>query len=310
MTPQQIPNGLRNQLDRAGRCDGTGTGQTIAIIDTYDDPALVSSTNPNFVNSDLYRFDHNPSINLPDPPSFLKLDENGGTNYPVPDPSAGPQGSWAMEEALDVQWAHAIAPQANIILFEASSASDQDLITTAVNTARNWPGVTAVSMSFGRPEEGSGIELGVDIGENPTFTTPSGHVGVTFLSSTGDTGTPGGFPAYSPNVVAVGGTTLTVDGNGNWQSETGWSLNGGWGGGGGQSQFETEPSYQLGVQTSGMRQIPVSRSTPIPPRAWPSATRMIWAALLPGYKWAAPASRRLAGPVWWPSPTNYASPPA
>ena len=89
---------------------------------------------------------------------------------------------WSVEESLDVEWAHAIAPQANIILFEANSTSDSDLITTAVNTARNWPGVTAVTMSFGRSESSS------DASEETVFTTPSGHSGVTFLASTGDSG--------------------------------------------------------------------------------------------------------------------------
>ena len=82
------------------------------------------------------------------------------------------------------------------------------------------------------------------------FTTPVGHGGVTFLASTGDDGSPGSFPAYSPNVVAAGGTTLTLSGN-NYVSETGWSDSGG-----GQSVYESEPSYQHGVQTSNYRQIP------------------------------------------------------
>ena len=75
---------------------------------------------------------------------------------------------------------------------------------------------------------------------------------MTFLASTGRQRLPGGFPAFSPNVVAVGGTTLTINSTTYaWVSETGWS-----GSGGGQSVYESEPSYQLGVQTSGMRQIP------------------------------------------------------
>src|SRR5438477_11164615 len=99
-----------------------------------------------------------------------------------------------------------MAPMASIILVEANSASDSNLITTAVGWARSAPGVSAVSMSFGRSELS-----GVDTNENATFTTPNGHGGVTFLASTGDSGSPGGFPAYSPNVVAVGGTALNVD---------------------------------------------------------------------------------------------------
>ena len=77
------------------------------------------------------------------------------------------------------------------------------------------------------------------------FTTPSGHPGVTFLASTGDSGAPGGYPAFSPNVVAVGGTTLTINSSTYaWVSETGWSDSGG-----GQSVYESKPSYQSGVQS-------------------------------------------------------------
>ena len=88
---------------------------------------------------------------------------------------------------------------------------------------------------------------------NSVFTTPSGHQGVTFVASTGDDGEPGGFPASSPNVLAVGGTTLTVDSSGNYVSESAWS-----GSGGGISAYESQPSYQNGVvtQTTTKRAIP------------------------------------------------------
>ena len=79
-----------------------GTGQTIAIVNAYDDPSLVSSTSSSFSSSDLHTFDA--AYGLADPPSFLKLDENGGTNYPAGDPD------WGEEESLDVEWAHSIAP--------------------------------------------------------------------------------------------------------------------------------------------------------------------------------------------------------
>ena len=85
------------------------------------------------------------------------------------------------------------------------------------------------------------------------FVTPAGHTPVTFFSSTGDNGAPGGWPADSSNVVAVGGTTLNVDASGNYISETGWSD-----GGGGISTEETQPAYQKGVvtQSSTFRTIP------------------------------------------------------
>jgi subtilase family serine protease len=97
-----------------------------------------------------------------------------------------------------------------------------------------------------------GGESSGDPSTNSHFTTPSGHAGVTFFASTGDNGAPGGYPAYSPNVVAVGGTSLTVTGSNTWAGETGWS-----GSGGGISTVENKPSYQSAVtQSSTRRTIP------------------------------------------------------
>ena len=240
MTPQQIRTAYGISSIMLGSVVGDGTGQTIAIIDAYNAPNFVNSTDPNFDSSDLHLFDV--EFGLPDPPSFLKLNQTGGTTLPVASGSTG----WSVEESLDVEWAHAIAPQANIILFEANSNDDSDLITTAVNTARNWPGVTAISMSFGESESNS------DASEESVFSTPSGHPGVTFLASTGDSAAPGGLPAFSPNVVAVGGTTLTINSSTcAYVSETGWSDSGG-----GESQYEAEPSYQRACKSPACAQIP------------------------------------------------------
>jgi subtilase family serine protease len=211
-----------------------GSGQTIAIVDAYDDPNLVG---------DLITFDR--TFGLPDPPSLTKVNEFGGTDLPQAD--AG----WSGEISLDVEWSHAIAPGANILLVEANSASLLDLFT-AVDYARNQPGVVTVSMSFGGGE--GSFEPFVD----SILTTPAGHIGgsglpggVTFVASTGDAGAPGGYPAYSPNVLAVGGTSLYLDDWGNYLGEVGWS-----GSGGGISQVEPEPAYQYSVQSTGARTIP------------------------------------------------------
>src|SRR5208337_2892170 len=113
--------------------------------DVYDDPDLVSSTSAAYASSDLHNFDA--FYGLPDfggsGPSFTKLDENGGTNYPGTQ-TAGTN-NWEAEEALDVEWAHAIAPMANVVLVEANDSTDASIMT-AVDTARNLPGVSVVSM--------------------------------------------------------------------------------------------------------------------------------------------------------------------
>jgi subtilase family serine protease len=156
-------------------------------------------------------------------PTFTKLTPVGKVS--------GNQG-WGLEIALDVEWAHAIAPKANIVLVEAKSASVSNLLS-AVDTARKRSGVVAVSMSWGAGEFSSESVY------DSYFTTPSGHGGVTFVASSGDAGAPVSWPAISPNVVSVGGTTLQLDSAGNILSETGWS-----GSGGGISLYESKPSYQ------------------------------------------------------------------
>jgi autotransporter-associated beta strand protein len=240
LQPAQIRHAYGIDQILLGGIAGDGTGQTIAIIDAFNDTKLVSSTDPNFSTSDLHVFDQ--QLGLPDPPSFTKLAQDGTTNYPGTDPSGG----WETEESLDVEWAHAVAPQANILLVEANSAGDADL-NTAVDLARNYPGVVVVSMSYG------GGEFSSETAEDGHFTTPAGHGGVTFVASSGDGGAPGLFPAYSPTVMAVGGTFLTIDSANNYVNETGWS-----GSGGGVSQFEAQPAYQQGVvtQSTTKRTIP------------------------------------------------------
>ncbi|HEY2253028.1 MAG TPA: S53 family peptidase, partial [Planctomycetaceae bacterium] len=228
-TPAQIKQAYGfNQISFNGTAaDGSGT--TIAIVDAYDDPNIAS---------DLHQFDL--AFGLPDP-TFIKVNQNGSTSS-LPAANAG----WITEIALDVEWAHAIAPGAKILLVEAKSNSDSDLYT-AVNTARNYAGVDVVSMSWG------GNEYSGERGDDSYFTTPAGHNGVTFLASSGDSGAPISSPGSSPNVVSVGGTTLSLGSNGAWTSESGWS-----GSGGGISKYEAQPSYQKGIvtQTTTLRANP------------------------------------------------------
>ena len=207
-----------------GNTAGTGAGQTIAIVDAYNDPNIIADANSFSSTFGL------PQFNASGEPTLQVLNETGGTSLP----SNSSPGGWDIEESLDVEWAHSIAPQANIILFEANSASYFDLLS-AVQTAADYAGVSAVSMSWG------GGEFSGETSYDSTFLTPSGHQGVTFLASTGDDGTPAGYPALSPNVVAVGGTSLDIDSSGDYLGESAWSD-----GGGGISQVESQPSYQTG----------------------------------------------------------------
>jgi hypothetical protein len=202
---------------------GDGRGQTIAIVDAYNSPTI---------QADLKKFDA--QFGLVDPPSFKVVSQTGSTTaLPPVDPVGAGKNNWELETALDVEWAHAIAPMANLLLVEANDSGLDSMIAGAVDYARKQPGVVAVSMSWGAGEWSG--ELSFD----NYFTTPAGHAPVTFLAATGDAASPASYPAYSPNVVAVGGTSLTSDSTGNYVSENGWSS-----GGGGVSAYEPQPAYQ------------------------------------------------------------------
>src|SRR5258708_4903787 len=137
LTPAQITSAYGVNLISFGGVKGDGNGQTIAIIDAYDAPNITS---------DLAKFDS--TYGLPAPPSFTKAYPTGvkpTANY-----------GWANETTLDVEWAHAIAPGAKIVLVEARSANTSDLYN-AVDYAPHLPGVSVDSMSCGGAEWESGI---------------------------------------------------------------------------------------------------------------------------------------------------------
>src|SRR5262249_31403185 len=159
--------------------------QTIALIEMYHDPHLTA---------DLHTFDQ--QYHLPDP-TLTVINQAGGQT----------DEGWALEESMDVEWAHAIAPGAKILVVEATpdSTHNQDFqnLMNAVNTAGSTPGVVAISMSWGFSE------FPGETSYDSSFTTP----GITYLAADGDNGSRGGveYPAASPNVLAVGGTTLNLD---------------------------------------------------------------------------------------------------
>ncbi len=139
---------------------------------------------------------------------------------------------WNEEEALDIEWAHAIAPGAKIYLVEAHSSSLSDLYSS-VQTAAALPNVKEISCSWG------GAESSMEAFEDGVFM----HTGITIFAATGDTGGTLEYPSVSPNVIAVGGTTLNMSG-GAVTSETGWSSSGG-----GHSAYENLPSYQSSLSS-------------------------------------------------------------
>jgi subtilase family serine protease len=190
-----------------------GAGTTIAIVDAYDDPTAESDLG---VFSGQYGLPACTTANG----CFSKVNQTGGSKAPRAN------ANWALEISLDVQWAHAIAPGAKILLVEASSNSNANLYA-AEDYAKTH--AQYVSNSWGGPESSS------------ESSTDSHFVqsGVSFFVSAGDAGLPAEYPSSSPNVISVGGTTLTFNSNGTLASETGWSS-----GGGGCSAYERPNSSQ------------------------------------------------------------------
>lgn len=209
------PRGLSPEAIRSayGFPAAGGAGTTVAIVDAYDDPAAESDLN---VFSEQFGLPACTTANG----CFEKVDQRGGSSYPRKD--AG----WALEISLDVQWAHAIAPDAKILLVEAESNSFANLLA-----AEDYAKAHAqyVSNSWGASE----------FSGEATYDSHFSQPGTSFFVSAGDNGLPAEYPSSSPNVISVGGTTLHFDAEGNVTDETGWSE-----GGGGCSKYETAPAAQ------------------------------------------------------------------
>ena len=192
-----------------------GAGQTIGIVDAYDDPSAESDLG---VYSSTYGLPACTTANG----CFKKVNQSGGTNYPRAD-----QG-WALEISLDVQVAHAVCPNCKILLVEARSNSFANLLTAEdYATAR----ASVVSNSWGGSEFSSETSSSYD----GHFNRP----GVPITVSSGDGGYGVEYPAASQYVTAVGGTTLNLNPDNTRASETVWS-----GAGSGCSAYEPKPAWQ------------------------------------------------------------------
>ena len=210
-----------------------GAGQTIYIVDAMDDPNVVAELNTfnqkfGLPACTLKAISSSMSLPLAAASSTgceLSVVYNTASGAMTAAKPAYDSG-WATEIALDVQWAHATAPLARIVLIEAADASLNSLLGAVKLANAMGPGI--VSMSFGSQEG------------NWTGSVDSAFAGanMTYLAATGDSGASVQWPAVSPNVVAVGGTTLTYTGTGT-RSEVSWS-----GTGGGTSAYTAAPAYQ------------------------------------------------------------------
>ncbi|HTJ66429.1 MAG TPA: S53 family peptidase [Actinospica sp.] len=198
-----------------------GSGETVAIVDAYNDPTAAADLA-------VYRGQYGLSA-CTVAGGCLKIVSQTGSTTSLPKTNA----SWATEESLDLDMVSATCPNCHIILVEASSASSANL-GTAVNEAAKL-GANAISNSYG----------GNESSKDATYDTKYyDHPGIAITASTGDSGYGVEYPAASPFVTAVGGTSLSTSSNSRGWTETAWS-----GAGAGCSSNEARPSYQAGAGT-------------------------------------------------------------
>jgi subtilase family serine protease len=201
-------------LQSAYKISGGGSGQTVAIVDAYDDPNAEADLG-------VYRAQCGLPACTTANGCFRKVDQNGGTNYPRAN------GGWAQEISLDLDMVSAICPSCHILLVEATSNSFANL-AAAVDTAARLR-ATVISNSCG------GSEYSGETSDQAHFN----HPGVAITVSSGDSGYGVEFPAASQYVTAVGGTHLTRAGGTRGWAETVWS-----GAGSGCSAYIAKPSWQ------------------------------------------------------------------
>lgn len=214
------------------RENAAGGSKIIAIVDAFHAPNVPDRPN---VRGDLGVFSDR--FGLPSP--NLQVIYASGTQPPL-DTTKG----WELEATLDVEWAHAIAPDARLVLVEADSDAYGDLFK-AVDVATGiveQAGGGQVSLSWG------GYEFATELANDTHFNGKN----VIYFAATGDV--PGvNYPSASTNVVAVGGTTIRRLTNGDYQDEIPWTLEGA-----GPSQFVHRPAYQGAIQNivGGVRGVP------------------------------------------------------
>ncbi|MBI3577375.1 S53 family peptidase [Candidatus Gottesmanbacteria bacterium] len=242
---QGKPVGLTpDQVKAAYHLPAAGGAGTIAIVDAFDYPTA---------QKDLAVFSK--QFHLPECQTTngcLEIINRGAKRADT---------GWNQEAALDIQWAHAIAPGAKILLVESRSASGRDFLDAVDYARRRNP--VAISLSWGGPEFPASSKLDVH------FT------GVPVYAAAGDSGSEVEWPAVSAQVVAVGGTTLTLGTSGTVRSETAWE-----GSGGGLSKYVSEPDFQRSYQVpnaKGHRAVPDVSFNADPETGFAVYTKTGWA---------------------------------
>ncbi|HKU66232.1 MAG TPA: S53 family peptidase [Candidatus Baltobacteraceae bacterium] len=200
-----------------------GSGQTVAIVDAYDDPTAENDLG-------VYRSQYGLPPCTSTNGCFRKVNQAGGSTPP------GTDASWAQEISLDIDMVSAVCPNCHILLVEANSAQMTDL-GAAVNEAVAL-GANAISNSYGSNEYS---------GETTDEAAYFNHPGHAITVSSGDGGYGVEFPAASQYVTAVGGTALSRASNARGWSESVWSNNSSQGAGSGCSAYEPQQQWQKSI---------------------------------------------------------------
>jgi subtilase family serine protease len=183
---------------------------TVAVVGAYHDAAITK---------DLHAYDA--AFGIPDPPSLTQISQRGDHSYPAVDTG------WALELSMDVEMAHQTCQNCPLLLVEADSPDITNLMAAVDMAARR--GATVISNSYGGAEATRDTQMDAHLN----------HPGVTIVASAGDSGYGVSYPASSPTVIAVGGTTLTLRTSGTRLREEVWD-----GSGSGCSRYEHKPSWQ------------------------------------------------------------------
>jgi subtilase family serine protease len=220
------PQDLRTAYNLSGRTNGNAI---VAIVDAYDNPTIKNDLD---VYSQQFNLPVLPNckVNAKNSaiPCFQKINQHGTSALPKPN------GSWAMEIALDVEAVHAVCENCSIVLVEATSPNMKNLMAAEDMAVK--AGAAVVSNSFGGPE----------FPGETSFDSHFNHPGIAFTVSSGDSGFGVQYPAASPFVTAVGGTSLYLTASGNYGDENAWDA-----AGSGCSQYETKPAWQTDSKCAG-----------------------------------------------------------